>query len=225
MLLFLPLLSKETVLCSAKPRTLPCFFCWIATFHYWTLCIISSLSVVFDSKIFWFYWVCNCLLSLLKRIVSESSRTTRRQIRRPIAQPMVPIMCGRCAEKTWSFSWWISWGFTGNISWCLQLLVSHSVIHSSAHWFLHVIDFMAFLWHLNNHLLIQWCTSQPQSFIAFAFHRHSYRPIGHWSLTLSLPCFEACCPLPLVRPVWCLDVFENGASEPSNLDLWVQWAL
>ena len=41
-----------------------------------------------------------------------------------------------------------------------------------------IYSFMSFHWHLNSHLPIRWCTSQPQHFIASASNRHVnvYRP-------------------------------------------------
>ena len=41
---------------------------------------------------------------------------------------------------------------------------------------------MWFHWHLNHHLLIRWCTSQPQHFIASASQSF---PIGQWFLIAS----------------------------------------
>ena len=52
----------------------------------------------------------------------------------------------------------------------LQLL---TIFDSSVMWF---------HWHLNHHLLIRWCTSQPQHFIASASQSF---PIGQWFLIAS----------------------------------------
>jgi hypothetical protein len=41
--------------------------------------------------------------------------------------------------------------------------------------------FIWLFWHLNDHLLIHWCTSQSQSLIASASHKHSYRPMTFYS--------------------------------------------
>ena len=65
--------------------------------------------------------------------------------------------------------------------WSVKTL-THSLTQSFVHWIFHVIDFKSFRWHLNSDLLIRWFTSQPQSVIASASLRHSYKPLisdGH----------------------------------------------
>ena len=64
---------------------------------------------------------------------------------------------------------------------------THSFTQPFVHWFLHGIDCIRCHWHLNNHLLIPWCTSQPESLSASASHCiRNFRPsaVGHYWLLI-----------------------------------------
>jgi len=69
------------------------------------------------------------------------------------------------------------------------------------------VSFMSFHWHLNHHLLIRWCTSQLQHFIASASQKLSYRPLISYSYVL----FLEVPPLRVPGTTWYTPTtFKNG---------------
>ena len=77
--------------------------------------------------------------------------------------------------------WFIDWSADSLIH-CFVPSQVHWFIDSSVHWLIDSLSqlcmdsFMSFHWHLNNHVLIRWCTSQFQLFVPSAFQN---LPRGH----------------------------------------------
>ena len=84
----------------------------------------------------------------------------------------------------WFTGFLIHWVIALLLHWFTNPLV-HWFIVSSVHWFMSSFtqtqlctdSFMSFHWHLNNHLIVRWCTSQLQHFTVSASQNLSYRPL------------------------------------------------
>ena len=108
--------------------------------------------------------------------------------------------------------------FTGSVLHCLLLhcfidywlnLFIVSSVHCVIASFIQLCSdsFISFHWHLNHHLLIRWCTSQLQHFIASASQKLSYRPLISYSYVL----FLEVPPLRVPGTTWYTPTtFKNG---------------
>ena len=89
----------------------------------------------------------------------------------------------------WFTACLIHWVIASLTHWFIDWPI-HWFIGSWIHWFtgsfthLCADSFMSFHWHLNNHLLIRWCTSRLQHFNASASQKLSYRPFISYSHVL-----------------------------------------
>jgi hypothetical protein len=75
----------------------------------------------------------------------------------------------------------IHWFTESSIHSCVDSL-THRLINSHIHWFMdllvHSVSCAWFLsWRISHHLLLRWCISQLQQFIASALRKLSYRPL------------------------------------------------
>ena len=98
---------------------------------------------------------------------------------------------------------------TSLFHWLLIVFFIGSSVHCVIASFIQLCSdsFISCHWHLNRHLLIRWCTSQLQHFIASASQKLSYRPLISYSYVL----FLEVPPLRVPGTTWYTPTtFKNG---------------
>ena len=166
-----------------------CHWCWNAESLMIHLFIYSFIHWIFEALIHWLTalpWFSDSLLhtaSVIHWFIESLGHSLTGSFNHWFKYSLTRCFTGSLSGCTWLHHWFIDL----LLHWFIEFI--HWFIDSLAHQFIASFiqscndSFMSCRWHLNNHVLIRWCTSQLQHFIASASQK-LYRPLISYSHVL-----------------------------------------